>query len=140
MINEDADSDRTDTTTLEQNAFRLYLQQEQNAANPNNKFNISDYRPSVGDTPEDVYYSIPPQQRKEVYGDNAFPESLSYNGSDFDWKELENKYYINNVPPPKHVVVIFKMWTGKLSPCSLLPSYHAPKLSIGQKHNLLSAK
>ena len=92
MINEDADSDRTDTTTLEQNAFRLYLQQEQNAANPNNKFNISDYRPSVGDTPEDVYYSIPPQQRKEVYGDNAFPESLSYNGSDFDWKELENKY------------------------------------------------
>ena len=92
MINEDADSDRTDTTTLEQNAFRLYLQQEQNAANPNNKFNISDYRPSVGDTPEDVYYSIPWQQRKEVYGDNAFPESLDYNGSDFDWKELEKKY------------------------------------------------
>ena len=78
--------------TLEQNAFRLYLQQEQNAANPNNKFNISDYRPSVGDTPEDVYYSIPWQQRKEVYGDNAFPESLDYNGSDFDWKELEKKY------------------------------------------------
>ena len=92
MINEDADADRADTTTLEQNAFRLYLQQQQNAVNPNNKLNISDYRPSIGDTPEDVYYSIPPAQRKEVYGDNAFPESLSYNGSDFDWKELEKKY------------------------------------------------
>ena len=92
MINEIADTNRADPVTLEQNAFRLYLQQKQNSVNPNNKFNISDYRPSVGDSPEDVYYSIPPAQRNEVYGDQMFPNSLDYNGSDFDWKELEKKY------------------------------------------------
>jgi len=92
-INEDANSDEADSTILEQNAFRLYLEQEQKANNPNNKLSISDYRPSIGDTPEDVYYSIPAAQRGEVYGGNMFPNELNYDGlSESKWKELEKKF------------------------------------------------
>ena len=85
------DPEAVTKSNLEQNAFNIYLQQEQVGDNDSNKFTISKYRPSKGDTPEDVYYSIPPEQRKRVYGDQMFPNILP-GDPDYNYDALQEKY------------------------------------------------
>ena len=90
---------------LEQNLFRLYLDQDQVG-----KYQLSEsqYRPSKGDNKADKYLSIPKEYQDNVYGPNQFPTIIDIQ----EYEGLPNKDIVNALSPKYNKVIDRDMVVG----------------------------
>ena len=90
---------------LEQNLFRLYLDQDQVG-----KYQLSEsqYRPSKGDNKVDKYLSIPKEYQDNVYGQNEFPTIIDIQ----EYEGLPNKDIVDALSSKYNKVIDRDMVVG----------------------------